>query len=827
MSQSLILKIKGLFTSLNDLSEVPEGALLEADNIDILKDSIAEPRRGFERLAAGYTSSSDRTDRTWFYQDKQFAHHGTLGSANTVSYFNSGAWSSVGTFSAPTGYKMRNLTANQNLYFTTSVGVKKLDAYNGTAVQAGAYKALDLTAGVSASGSTWLTNNYRVAYRVVWGYRDANTGLIRGAPSQRESYKNTAGSTKAVDVAVTIPAGVTTAWFYQLYRSNAVDNSVTDTEPSDELGLVFEGNPSAGEITAKTLTITDIVPDALRGETLYTAASQEGIANQNERPPLAKDMAVFRDTVFYANTVSKHRFYLTLLAAGSPNGVQANDTITIGGVAYTGKASETVASAEFKVFSAGSASQNVRDTALSLVKVINQHTSSTVYAYYLSGPDDLPGKILLEERAIGGAAFVAISSRTTAWNPTLETSGTNDSSTNDTFLNGLSWSKQNQPEAVPLPNQVTVGSKDAEILRIAPLKEALFIFKEDGIFKLTGFYPNFTIELFDSSAILTAPESCAVLNNQIFCLTDQGVTVVSDGVKVISRPIEQDLLELTGASLSGVQTLSWGIGYESERKYYLFTITEAGDTYATQAYVFNVFTNSWVRHVLTSTAGVVFQNHLYLGDAASHYIVKDRKTYTYLDYADFGAATTISSIASLTVSLGSNVDQAAVGDILYQSSTVFAVISAVDTVLSTVTIETDPGFSAAAADILKAISTNIKWAPMTLGNPGIQKQNHTVEFFFKTDFQGTGYATFSSDLSQYDESVPLAGTAIGAFGLFPWGEAPFGGDPLKRPIRQWIPREKQRASQLTVSFQHAYGFSAWQLTGVSVFGEPGTERIGK
>lgn len=827
MTQSLQLKIKGLFTSLNELSEVPEGALLEADNIDIIKDSIAEPRRGFERLSAGYSNADHRTDRTWFYQDKQFAHHGTLGSASTISYFNSGSWTSVGSFSAPSGYRLRNLEANQNLFLTTSAGVYKLSAYNGTAALAGAYKALDLQAAVSASAATWLSNNYRTAYRILWGYKDANGNLIRGAPSQRESFKNTAGSTKAVDVTATIPSGVTTAWFYQLYRSTAVDNSATDTEPSDELGLVFEGNPSSGEIAAGTVTITDIVPDALRGATIYTADSQEGIAFQNERPPLAKDMAVFRDTVFYSNTVSKHRFYLTLLAAGSPNGVQANDTVTLGGIVYTAKASETIASHEFKVFSGGSASQNVRDTALSLVRVINRYSSSTLYAYYLSGPDDLPGKILLEERSIGGAAFYAISSRTTCWNPTLETSGTNDASTNDTFMNGLAWSKQNQPEAVPLPNQKEVGSKNAGILRLVPLKDALFIFKEDGIYKLTGYYPNFTIELFDSSAILQAPESCAVLNNQIFCLTDQGVTVVSDGVKIISRPIEQDLLRLFGASLSGVQDYSWGIGYETERKYYLFTISEASDAYPTQAFVFNIFTNSWVRHVLSSTAGVVFENHLYISDAGSKYITKDRKSYTYLDYADYGSSTSISAIAGSAITLGSGADIAEVGDILFQSSTIFSVITAVNPITSVVTVYSDPGFSVASADLLKSISCNIKWAPITTGNPGIQKHSHTVELFFKTDFQGTGYVTFSSDLSQYDESVPLAGSTIGAWGIFPWGETPWGGVPLKRPMRQWVPRDKQRASQLTVSFQHAYGFSAWQLQGISLFGEPGTERIGR
>lgn len=914
MAQSLTLKIKGLYTSLNELSEVPEGALLRADNIDILKDSIAEPRRGFERLSAGYSDSSHRTDRTWFFQDKQFAHHGaTLGSATTVSYLSGGAWTSVGSFAAPTGAKIRNLLANQNCYFTTSAGVRKLDAYNATSTLAGAYKALDLTTAVSSSSSTWLADTYAVAYRLVWGIKDANGNVVLGAPSQREVFTNNAGSQKAVDVTATIPSGITTAWFYQLYRSAAVDNSSGDAEPSDELGLVYEGNPSSAEITAGSLTITDIVPDALRGATIYTAASQEGLANQNERPPLCKDFAVFRDTVFFANTTSKHRFYLTLLSVGSSAGVQADDTVTIGGVTYTAKNAETVASAQFRAYAAGSftfadadvntgddtitenghplqdgdavtvsnsggalpgglaaattyyvvsraantfklattkggaavditsaagggthtltyggsASQNIRNTALSLVRVINQYSSSTVYAYYLSGVDDLPGKILLEERSIGGAAFGVASSRTTCWNPTLTSTESDNESENDNFKNGLQWSKQFQPESAPLPNFVQVGSKDSAILRIIPLKDALLIFKEDGIYRLTGYYPSFTVELFDSSAVLLAAESAAVLNNQIFCLTDQGVTVVSDGVKVISRPIEQDLLQLFGASLSDVRTTSWGIGYETDRKYYLFMVSAAGETAPTQAFVYNVFTNTWVRHTLRSSCGVVEENRLYIADSASNYILKDRKSYSYLDYADFAAAATITAINGSVISLSAGTDLVAAGDILYQSSTVFSIITAVDSINSTVTVQTNPGFAASSADLLKAIDCDMQWAPITTGNPAIQKHYHTVALIFKTDFQGTGYVTFSSDLSQFDESVPLTGTSLGAWGLFNWGQAPWGGESLKRPIRQWIPLAKQRSSQLTVSFQHSYGFSSWQLQGISVFGEPGTERFSR
>lgn len=825
--QSLVLKIKGLYTSQNELAEVPEGALLEADNIDISKDSIAEPRRGFDRLATAFSDLTQRAAKTWFYKSKQFAHHGTLGSENTISYLDGGAWHSVGTFSAPTGYKVRTLEANQNLYATTSTGIQKLDAYNGTATLAGAYKGLDVQAAVSASASTWLTNNYRTAYKVVWGIKDANGNLVRGAPSARESFKNTAGSTKAVDVTTTIPSGVTTAWFYQLYRAAAVDNTAADIEPSEEMGLVFEGNPTAGEITAGKVTITDIVPDALRGETLYTSPSQEGIAYQNERPPLAKDIATFRDVTFYLNTVSKHRYYLTVLSVGSPNGVQNDDTLVIGGITYTGKAAETIASAQFKVVTGGSASQNIRDTALSLVRVINRYASSTVYAVYLSGPDDLPGKILLEERGIGGSSFAVTGSRATSWNPALPSSGTAESSTNDTFVNGLAWSKEGQPEAVPLGNFKEVGTKSFEGYRIIPLKEALYIFKADGIYRLTGYYPNFTIELLDSSAKLIAPESPAVLNNQIYALTDQGVTVISDGVKIISRPIEQDLLALFGASLTDVQTKSWGISYETERKYYLFTITGAGESFATQAYVYNTFTQTWVRHILSSTCGVVEANRLYLADALSAYIQKDRKSGTYLDYADFGATTSITAINGLVMSLASGADTAEIGDILYQSSTCFGLITAVDSIASTVTVLTDAGFTAAACDILKSISCNIKWAPVTTGNPAITKQYNEVIPLFKSDFQGTAYLTFSSDLSPFEESVSLEGAGLGAWGLFTWGGTPWGGQSNRRPIPQWVPRDKQRCSELIVSFQHAYGFSPWQLQGISIFGEPGSQKVSR
>lgn len=829
MAQELNLKIAGLYTSPNELSSVPQGALLKATNIDILKDNIAEPRRGFGRLAVGYSNTAHRTDATWFYQAKQFAHHGTLGSAANISYFNAGAWTSVGSYSAPSSStKIKTINSNQNLFFTSSAGIKKLDAYNGSVRQAGAYKGLDIDAALNAAGAGFLAINYRVAYRVVFGYEDANENLILGAPSGRTSIKNTGATTKDVDLTFTIPAGVTTSWFYQVYRSAQIDNSASEIEPNDELQLVYESNPTAGQITAGYVTVTDITPDELRAALIYTAATQEGIAFQNEAPPMSEDMCLFRNCVFYSNTTSKHRFSLTLIAVGGTAGLVADDTITIGGIAYTAKATETIASAQFKVFTAGSASQNIRDTAYSLVKVINRHTSSTVNAYYISGSDELPGKILIEERSIGGAAFAVTTSRATCWNPTdIPTSGTASSSSNDRFMNGLMWSKPFQPEAVPIVNSTRVGSEDSEIYRIIPLREAVYIFKADGIYRLTGIYPSFDVELLDSSAKLIGRETPAVLNNQIYCLTDQGVSVVTDGVQVISRQIEDSIRTLFAADLDVIRLLSFGISYETERKYHLFLVDNVADTNAQYSYVYNVFTNAWTKHTVSATCGVVYENNLYLGDDASNYILKDKKSFNYLDYADFGYATSITSVSGTTLGIAAGTDNISVGDVIYQSDSLFGIVQSINSIASTVVVDGEPGFTVAACDVLRAIATEIEWCPVDVDNSGILKQMHTVIFIFKYDYNGTAYLTTKTDVSPDQEETPITGLGSSLWGLFFWGEARWGGQNLKRPLRQWIPRDKQYSTQLTVGFKHTWGYSPWELQGVTVFGETGSEKVGR
>lgn len=926
MAQNQVIKVNGLFTFPNDLSEVPEGALFKANNAVIDRDSIAEPRRGFTTLDYKLPGSSYRAERLFSYKEKLFARYNTnnlayyettttsitasiaLSSANLTVTTTSGLsegmtvvgtgipddsfitnLSSSGTtitisnnatetnssvsliaagwkkydswsFGDPTSeYKSRSAGANQNMYITTDEGVKKLDAVSSNWVDAGVPRALELELELASATSGFLSSGGVCAYRVVWGYIDLNDNLLLGSPSQRSLITNNTSSAKDVNIQVVIPEGITTDYFYQIYRSAPV-NSSTNREPTDELTLVYEDNPTASEISnGITGEFTDQVPESLRvlGATIYTAPSLEGILQGNTVPPFAIDIATFKNSTFYANTKTKHNLRVNIVGVGGTTGVQfrgfygnvtsggniissVNDftglatgmridssaftssgtisaidtsasTITLSGVSATSTASSvtflagdvitlagveyhavfgslsldvslssssntisgisstagleagmtvtgdliaegttissiassssitlsanplssassttivisdtaTISSGEFGVYRGGTPAQNIGDTAKSLIRTINRYSSNTsINGFYESGFDDLPGQMLFEEEDIGGSAFqINVSAHNNAYDPVIPASGSSVASTNDQFKNAIYYSKTQEPEAVPLQNLIRIGSADADILRLVPLRDSLFIFKEDGIYRLTGEGPtSFNVDPFDLTIKLKGPETATPLNNLIYFLSDQGVSRLSEtGTEPISRPIEDDITGLF--SFSSIEDISFGVSYESDRKYILFLPELSSDSKPTQAYVFNTFTNAWTRWILNKQSGIIdpVSDKIHLGDADSNEVNIERKTRTFRDYVEdeidvvienvnsSNSTITFSSLLSLNVTSG---------DLIYQNDNVWGIIDSV-TLSSGVAIVKNPGanwlknFSSAITGDLTASSTSV------------------------------------------------------------------------------------------------------------------------
>lgn len=945
MSQTNTLEVKGLYTNPNELT-LPAGALLKADNVVIDRPNMFQSRRGFEKLPIidDYTIPGDTVNSLFEYMNTFIAHSDNIFGdfPGLVSYYNKdlSQWVQLDNgLLKPEGRRPRFAGAGGSAFFTTEHGVYKLDTLPTTPYISGGIKALSGVASPAFGSGIAIPDGVQVAYRVLWGYKDAQKRTILGVPSQRIILINNTGATKNGLVRFYIPKTVTTADFYQVYRSGA-SASITDP-PDDNMGLVFEGNPTNIDIDNGYIEITDITPDALIGPALYTNPNQtdNGIADANEPPPFAKDITVFKGSMFYANTVGTSRIILTLLAA-QPFQKLTIHSDALGNATFTGGADETGTSPNFtyKVFTTGTPTENIANTAISLVNQINKlGPDYPVTAYYVSGPNELPGKILIESGILNdptyelsfwvdgapniwnsplplfvpsvfpdgegpaswsrtGNVVTLVSNRDGAFydfkvgqevwveeypdqeppestpdpnfpygmkvivsvedNDTTITYnevGPNATSTTrpgvrnrpldsvkteaDTYKNGIYFSKFQEYEAVPLGQVLFAGNEDDEILRIAPLRDSLIILKTDGIYRITGTdASNFALYTLDDSVRLIAPDTVQVIQNQVVAYTNQGIVAITDsGVTVISSPIEQSLLDLIGlVGESVIANTAFAVSYETDRKYIVFLPNSITDTQATQAFAYNIFTQTWTRWTMTKSYGIVSKENdkLYLASNAIRnedgdilveaFVSEERKNYTYTDFADesfpaslsneIGTFTDIIEFSSLD-----SFNKCSVGDVIYGSSAAWGIIVekifANNTVRIDKVVEVTPEF--VIPTIFKGIHCTVAWAPITNGVPAESKDFTEIQFYARRATAKGLQVMIANEASQSYTYIPKETGSLGQWGLFPWGDT-WDMKPRIQNFRIGIPIDLQVCAFLYLGLDWYSTFSYFDFEGLSV-----------
>lgn len=671
----------------------------------------------------------------------------------------------------------------------------------------------------------------QVAYRVVWGYTDANQNPIVGAPTQWISITNTNSNTGTVTVQTTIPAGITTAYFYQIYRSpQTATGSVT---PGDSMQLVYQGNPDASDLSNGYISVADIQPESLKGQALYTGTDQQGISQAYYQPPVCKDACTYYGYTFYAAPSLPQSLSLTFRGIGSPSGVQSGDVITIDGINFTAGSSQVVGTNTFKIFSSGTPAQNITNTVNSFLQVVNQSSTSTVYAYLLSGPTDLPGQVQLVVRTPGGDAFTVIASaHGAAYTPNLTAAAT---STSVSYPNGIMASVQNQPEAAPVANLLPlIGSATSPIRRILPLRDRVVVLKDDGAFFVTGTsFNNFVILPIDYTTIIQAPDSAVVLNNEVWALCTTGVAAISDnGVKQESfKNINDVISTLFGVAYSTTQQFAFGIAYQSDHKYLLCLPSSSSDVSNTQIYVYNVFTGAWVRWSRAASAGFINPNDglFYLAKSDTSQVVKERKTFTYRDFVDEAVTThdiTVIDDTGYIVTLES-ISNVSVGSLLYQSATKASPIISINSATNQVTVRDLIEWDIASATLYPAISCYLQWKPQVGGNPAIWRQFSEGDCLFSAARFTNAQVAFFTDLSQSVSFVPLISTAAAPWGMFVWGGTgiPWGDVTRAKPIRFLVPTEDQFCSQMNPAFAISEAWALWSVTGMNLVFEPVGEEL--
>jgi len=439
---------------------------------------------------------------------------------------------------------------------------------------------------------------------------DTFTYTATSAPS------NTAGTLswgvfKKPTLSFSIPAdALSTEHFFQIYRGSM--SATSATTPLEDLQLVFEANISSAEVTAKTVSFADTIDDIFKAGFCYTNPNTgEGILQANNPPPLADDIANFNDMLLYANAKTKYRLSIGLIATTSLSGNTFKVTSNAATRTYTGALAENIAALEFLVSATGTASQKIAATAKSLCKVINRDASSNVVAYYVSGIDGVPGKFVLESKRFDRNFTITVGNSAISGNfqPTLPTSGTTVTGMNDDEPNAVYISKVKEGEAVPLTNKIFVGPKTSEILRIVPLRETCLVITEVGVYGIRGSSPEtLTVQLIDNTVICKAKNSVAVLNNECFFISNQGVVASSENsVRIVSRAIEPLINAVLGNTY--FEQFTKAVAYESDHLYIIGTLapntsaTTTSETPSTASITSNVATVVFSSAVTSIVAG--------------------------------------------------------------------------------------------------------------------------------------------------------------------------------------------------------------------------------
>lgn len=192
-----------------------------------------------------------------------------------------------------------------------------------------------------------------------------------------------------------VPSEITSTltWFYQVYRSS---QQLSTTGIFSDFKLIEQKNLTSSEISAGVVFYTDDWDDVLLGAELYTNEnSREGELQANFRPPLCKDVTLYKGYALYLNCTTRHLIDLAVVDTtnlATANYVEAKiSTTTRRYVARTGVGNQTVRGtcSSSSGLLVTYASHGFTNTGLWSVYVANQSGGSiaagTYYVIYVSG----------------------------------------------------------------------------------------------------------------------------------------------------------------------------------------------------------------------------------------------------------------------------------------------------------------------------------------------------------------------------------------------------------------------------------------------------------
>jgi hypothetical protein len=561
--------LTGLVTNVAE-TQAPPGTLIEAENVVVRRPGCIEPRDGLQLVASvgtGFPAYGFSWRSKDFIQRNNGSHVFNWIDTAGATYRYTDPFAGLLDPQPLRRDVFSRAEARANLYLPYDAGGLKMETDAGPWLAAGLPLIAFLSSHAFSASGTWLGANEQVAYRVVAVRTDANGLSVRSVPSGAYVVNNTGAAT-----AVQISVGSWNSSLFstiEVYRTRNFPSSVT---PDEEYQLV-------ATLPSNAFMHLDLVLPAARGVTLYTSPSRGGADEANGVPPAAACVALFKNSLFFANVRSPRRITVSYGAVGSRTGSATGlgfraytATTTIGSPNLT-LLSSTVGLEKGMVLISANTPANAHVTNISgtTVTISANATASgagvscdfrdavnldgtwfDIFAFNSLTP--LGGFHLLKiTPPEGGYANTTAVSRYNAaatartiqathggeFTPVLPGfDGTPRAMDQDAWPGGIVWSKPDEPEHVRPIDFAFVGDQGKAILALIPTRDALYILKEDGIFRLTGANGSWRVDPFDPTARCVLPSSARAVRGRGVFLGDRGVAMVSDdGVEMISAPV--------------------------------------------------------------------------------------------------------------------------------------------------------------------------------------------------------------------------------------------------------------------------------------------------
>jgi hypothetical protein len=155
--------------------------------------------------------------------------------------------------------------------------------------------------------------------------------------------------------------------------------------------------------------------------------------------------------------------------------------------------------------------------------------------------------------------------------------------TKQDYPSRLMHSAFQEPENAPALNYYNIGASDKEIIQIVPFGRFLYIFKKDGLYRLSGSYPSYSIEQFDPNIILIGKSLVTTMGGSIYAWTTKGIYEITETAATrISYDIQTDLNVIVGNNIEFLKKNGFAVGNEDDHSVTFwapsYTIDKSGNS---------------------------------------------------------------------------------------------------------------------------------------------------------------------------------------------------------------------------------------------------------